>query len=341
MPSTGSFDLPVLGDLPPPHYSVVTPEGNLPALKWLDSHRPVFKVHLAVESSLHPLDRYIVRFLRECYEVEASGDQADITGLVSAMKMLSNANAQQLILFLHLVLNNLFSLIVRPCITADDAEIPSKAFQTIAAVTLSIHELRLSSDKHGRNIILASFIQHMLTAPVGNFGASSKEKRSTMLADAKMVFEDEEGSGRHRASSVKMSAASTMPSKNPLRPLENFPSLREGNGGQKVCFLCLSLSLTAHHCPPHSQPPSPLIPHSPPPSPSLLSPHHHPPHSSLPTTIPPHSSFPTTPLTPYHYPPHSSIPTTIPPYSPPPSPLTPHHHPHSLPTTIVTPFLVR
>jgi hypothetical protein len=247
MPSTGSFDLPVLGDLPPPHYSVVTPEGNLPALKWLDSHRPVFKVHLAVESSLHPLDRYIVRFLRKCYEVEASGDQADITGLVSAMKMLSNANAQQLILFLHLVLNNLFSLIVRPCITADDAEIPSKAFQTIAAVTLSIHELRLSSDKHGRNIILASFIQHMLTAPVGNFGASSKEKRSTMLADAKMVFEDEEGSGRHRASSVKMSAASTMPSKNPLRPLENFPSLREGNGGQKMLHEDIAWAWVSSH----------------------------------------------------------------------------------------------
>ena len=51
---TGEFHLPVAADRPPPGYSQLSTHVCLPNLKWVDSHKPVFRVNVNLVSSVHP-----------------------------------------------------------------------------------------------------------------------------------------------------------------------------------------------------------------------------------------------------------------------------------------------
>lgn len=199
-------------DTPPFHYSAVPAEGNnLPALKWMDGHKPLFRVTIAMESSVHPQDRCIMNFLRKFNEVQVAYDDGDVKGLVDAMQRLTSANSKALVKFLHIILDNLLNLVVWPAVTADGKVVSQKAFMAVANTVHAVHALGLSVDKHGRSIILASFIQHVMQAPVGSFGPSARDRRTTMLADARMVF-DEEGDERKRSNTMKGSPAGKLAS---------------------------------------------------------------------------------------------------------------------------------
>ncbi|MED6276066.1 Dedicator of cytokinesis protein 6, partial [Characodon lateralis] len=50
---TGSFSLPVSVEKPPPSYSVLTPDVQLPGMKWVDNHKGVFNVEVTATSSVH------------------------------------------------------------------------------------------------------------------------------------------------------------------------------------------------------------------------------------------------------------------------------------------------
>lgn len=50
----GEFNLPVAAERPPPGYSQLSTHVCLPNLKWVDSHKPVFRVNVSMVSSVHP-----------------------------------------------------------------------------------------------------------------------------------------------------------------------------------------------------------------------------------------------------------------------------------------------
>lgn len=50
----GEFNLPVAAEKPPPGYSQLSTNVCLPNLKWVDSHKPVFRVNVSMVSSVHP-----------------------------------------------------------------------------------------------------------------------------------------------------------------------------------------------------------------------------------------------------------------------------------------------
>ena len=50
----GDFNLCVTADRPPHAYSQLSSDVALPNLKWIDGHKPVFKVSLSMVSSIHP-----------------------------------------------------------------------------------------------------------------------------------------------------------------------------------------------------------------------------------------------------------------------------------------------
>lgn len=50
----GDFNLCVTADHPPPAYSQISSDTPLPNLKWIDGHKPVFKVTVSMASSIHP-----------------------------------------------------------------------------------------------------------------------------------------------------------------------------------------------------------------------------------------------------------------------------------------------
>ena len=53
-PQLGEFNLSVTADRPPPAYSQLSSDVALPNLKWIDGHKPLFKVVLSMVSSIHP-----------------------------------------------------------------------------------------------------------------------------------------------------------------------------------------------------------------------------------------------------------------------------------------------
>ena len=58
--TSGEFCLPVSLDKPPPHYSVLHPDVQLPNMKWVDSHKGLFSVVLEAVSTVHTL-------VKDCY----------------------------------------------------------------------------------------------------------------------------------------------------------------------------------------------------------------------------------------------------------------------------------
>lgn len=58
-PQMGEFNLSVTADHPPPAYSQLSSDVALPNLKWIDGHKPLFKVTLSMVSSIHPKVRHM------------------------------------------------------------------------------------------------------------------------------------------------------------------------------------------------------------------------------------------------------------------------------------------
>jgi len=93
---------------------------------------------------------------------------------------LQSAASEPLVQFLYPVLNGLFSLLVRHTFSKEAALVQQSGFATLANITKRIQtQLDLPCDKHGHNILLASYLQHVLVAAVGQ--GSSKDKRATTL----------------------------------------------------------------------------------------------------------------------------------------------------------------
>lgn len=102
------------------------------------------------------------------------------TGLADSIGKLRGANPDSLVQFLHITLSNLCSLLVRPSTTEDSIDVPSKAFEALASIIQRVSSLDLPTDKHGRNLILASYVQYVFDAPQGVASSSFEAKTSTL-----------------------------------------------------------------------------------------------------------------------------------------------------------------
>lgn len=85
--------------------------------------------------------------------------------LSQSIDALCRANPESLVQFLHVTLSNLCSLLLRLSTTEESVDIPSKAFEALAGIVQQVTNLGLATDKHGRNLILASYVQYVFNAP--------------------------------------------------------------------------------------------------------------------------------------------------------------------------------
>lgn len=195
----GMFELPVAADKLPQSYSMLATEVQLPNLKWVDGHKPVFKCSLQTESSVHPQDFYLHRFFRLCHtlegRVQSSSKSLDgnlETNLRKNIKDLENAQLEPLVRFLHLVLNKLFTLLIRPtAISGTVANVSQFAFDTLAVIIHRVHELpSAEQDKHGHNNLLASYVSYIFNTPgSGTPLASPKGSPTTLPKHQSDVFD--------------------------------------------------------------------------------------------------------------------------------------------------------
>ncbi|XP_077992756.1 dedicator of cytokinesis protein 7-like isoform X2 [Glandiceps talaboti] len=169
----GEFCLPVSVEKPPNNYFMLSPEVQLPGMRWVDGHKGLFNVAFSAVSSIHTQDDCLDRFLSLCHAVDDSriprsiGENNMEMELKKSINNLKNAAFEPLISFLHITLNKLITLLVKPPIIAGQvANVGQCTFEALCNVVARIHNMLGGNlDVHGRNDLLASYIQYAFTAP--------------------------------------------------------------------------------------------------------------------------------------------------------------------------------
>ncbi|KAF3846180.1 hypothetical protein F7725_003258 [Dissostichus mawsoni] len=165
---TGSFSLPVSVEKPPPSYSVLTPDVQLPGMKWVDNHKGVFNVedpHLDKFFTLvYVLEEYSFPFrLKDVIITEANMEGE----LKASMSALRGALLDTCVRFLHQLLNKLIQLIVYPPVIAGQiVNLGRASFEAMSLLVNQIHKnLEGNQDQHGRNNLLSSYIHYCFRLP--------------------------------------------------------------------------------------------------------------------------------------------------------------------------------
>lgn len=179
---TGTFALPVLADAPTAGYSFLTPcTDSLPNVKWIDNHKPLFVVHLDSYSSIFAQDAHVDRFFRITSSLDSQAHMASYLHSANfyeefsrAISGLANANTDSLVKFVHLILNRLIQLMVRPPqIFSNQKSIPSsmKPLQTLIFETAILIVSKINSALYSdifseiRSGILSTFIHYQAVFP--------------------------------------------------------------------------------------------------------------------------------------------------------------------------------
>uniref|UniRef100_A0A8C5XAG9 Dedicator of cytokinesis 7 n=1 Tax=Malurus cyaneus samueli TaxID=2593467 RepID=A0A8C5XAG9_9PASS len=181
---TGQFCLPVSLEKPPQAYSVLSPEVPLPGMKWVDNHKGVFNVEVVAVSSLHTQDPYLDKFFALVHALDEHmfpvriGDMRIMENnleneLKSSISALNSSQLEPVVRFLHLLLDKLILLVVRPPVIAGQiVNLGQASFEAMASIINRLHKnLDGNQDQHGRNSLLASYIYY-LRCPRAGLGGS-------------------------------------------------------------------------------------------------------------------------------------------------------------------------
>nr|XP_046243653.1 dedicator of cytokinesis protein 8 isoform X2 [Scatophagus argus] len=204
---TGQFCLPVALDRLPVNYSLHAPEKlppQAPPVKWMESHKGLFNLEIQAVSSVHTQDNHLERFFTLCHALEGGAmfplrvrdEKIPENKLEHELKLsiisLSSSSLEPLVLFLHLVLDKLFTLIMQPMVIAGQtANLAQIAFESVVSIVNSLHNSQeLNRDQQGRNSLLATYLywvfrlpdppQDMQNAGSGSMIPSAESRYSTM-----------------------------------------------------------------------------------------------------------------------------------------------------------------
>uniref|UniRef100_H0V767 Dedicator of cytokinesis 7 n=1 Tax=Cavia porcellus TaxID=10141 RepID=H0V767_CAVPO len=175
---TGQFCLPVSLEKPPQAYSVLSPEVPLPGMKWVDNHKGVFNVEVVAVSSVHTQDPYLDKFFALVNALDEHmfpvriGDMRIMENnleneLKSSISALNSSQLEPVVRFLHLLLDKLILLVVRPPVIAGQlVNLGQASFEAMASIINRLHKnLEGNHDQHGRNSLLASYIYYVFRLP--------------------------------------------------------------------------------------------------------------------------------------------------------------------------------
>ncbi|XP_064415938.1 dedicator of cytokinesis protein 7 isoform X7 [Latimeria chalumnae] len=175
---TGQFCLPVSLEKPPQAYSVLSPEVPLPGMKWVDNHKGVFNVEVVAVSSIHTHDPSLDKFFALVHALDEHmypvriGDMRIMESnleneLKTSISALSSSQLEPVVRFLHLMLDKLVLLVVRPpVIIGQIVNLGQASFEAMASVVNRLHKsLEGNQDQHGRNNLLASYIYYAFRLP--------------------------------------------------------------------------------------------------------------------------------------------------------------------------------
>uniref|UniRef100_A0A8C5NE53 Dedicator of cytokinesis protein 7 n=1 Tax=Gouania willdenowi TaxID=441366 RepID=A0A8C5NE53_GOUWI len=194
---TGHFCLPVSLEKPPQSYSVLSPDVPLPGMKWVDNHRGVFNVEVVAVSTIHTQDQYLDKFFALVHALDEHmfpvriGDmrisennlEAELKTSIAA---LNSSQLEPVVRFLHLLLDKLVLLAVRPPVIAGQiVNLGQASFEVMSAIVNRLHKyLDTSQDMHGRNCLLSSYIHYVFRLPSADPNSPSPVHYATMARSA-------------------------------------------------------------------------------------------------------------------------------------------------------------
>uniref|UniRef100_A0A8C1JBK7 Dedicator of cytokinesis 7 n=1 Tax=Cyprinus carpio TaxID=7962 RepID=A0A8C1JBK7_CYPCA len=194
---TGHFCLPVSLEKPPQSYSVLSPDVPLPGMKWVDNHRGVFNVEVVAASTIHTQDQYLDKFFALVHAMDEHmfpvriGDMRIMENnleaeLKSSIAALNSSQLEPVVRFLHLLLDKLVLLMVRPPVIAGQiVNLGQASFEVMASIVNRLHKyLDTSQDMHGRNSLLSSYIHYVFRLPNTDPNSPSPVHYATMARSA-------------------------------------------------------------------------------------------------------------------------------------------------------------
>uniref|UniRef100_A0A8C8J347 Dedicator of cytokinesis 8 n=1 Tax=Oncorhynchus tshawytscha TaxID=74940 RepID=A0A8C8J347_ONCTS len=167
---TGQYCLPIALDRLPVNYSLHSPE--VPPVRWMESHKGVFNLEIQAVSSVHTQDNHLERFFTLCHALKGGAmfplrvreEKIPENKLEHELKLsiisLPSSRLEPLVLYLHLVLDQLFTLIMQPMVIAGQiANLAQIAFESVVSIVNSLHNSQeLARDQQGRNGLLATYL---------------------------------------------------------------------------------------------------------------------------------------------------------------------------------------
>ncbi|XP_072936330.1 dedicator of cytokinesis protein 7 [Epargyreus clarus] len=170
----GEWALPVMQEAPPPNYSYIFPDVQLPGTRWIDNHRPLLSLALDAHTTTHPLDGYIERFAMACEAVQ-EGNIPPRIGLANmeaelraSIAELPTASVEALARFLPVLGDKLLQLLAcAPRLAAQPLNIAQDAFTCLAHIFTDITGMceGATCDAHGRSGLLSAYIQYQCRVP--------------------------------------------------------------------------------------------------------------------------------------------------------------------------------
>ncbi|XP_076021315.1 dedicator of cytokinesis protein 8 isoform X2 [Genypterus blacodes] len=179
---SGQYCLPIVLDRLPVNYSLHTPEKlppQVPPVKWMESHKGLFNLEIQAVSSVHTQDNHLERFFTLCHALGGGAtfplrvreEKIPENKLEQELKLsiisLPSSSLEPLVLYLHLVLDKLFTLIMQPMLIAGQtANLSQIAFESVVSIVNSLHNsLELARDQQGRNGLLATYLYWVFRLP--------------------------------------------------------------------------------------------------------------------------------------------------------------------------------
>uniref|UniRef100_A0AC35U1K6 C2 DOCK-type domain-containing protein n=1 Tax=Rhabditophanes sp. KR3021 TaxID=114890 RepID=A0AC35U1K6_9BILA len=153
-----NFHIPISLEPLPKGYCYLSPDVNLPNIKWLEAHKPLFQVSMSAITTIHTEDKYLDAFLR----VYHSLDTTDTNDILNAVKNVTKSQPQPMVSFMYIIFDKLLSLITYSKIShkLSECRLAETCFTTlsqlikICTVLLDVSTL----DGHGRSSFLIKYI---------------------------------------------------------------------------------------------------------------------------------------------------------------------------------------
>lgn len=170
--NVGEFNLPILLHDPPPSYSYISPDVNLPGLRWCDNHKSLFTVVLDAFSTIYTDDQYLCKFfyLVQCLKNKKIdthiGTESNFEKeLKKSFHDLQSADLNALVKNLQLVMDKLIEVLVTSFKIGNHVmSIQSNVFESICLIADKLFELQ-DTQNYGRQAILTTYVQYQCTIP--------------------------------------------------------------------------------------------------------------------------------------------------------------------------------